>query len=118
MEGFEHTIRLSAWLHDMGKLTDEFQEYLKKQTENIEETSNKRVIHSFTGVIYILEKYHTATTSIDEKVASELIAYAIGAHHGLFDALNQEKENGLDHRLFYWFLIYRLYCWREQFEAI
>lgn len=101
IEGFEYTIRLAAWLHDMGKLTDEFQEYLEKQAENSEETSNKRVIHSFTGAVYILEKHHTATASIYEKVASELIAYVIGAHHGLFDALNQEKENGLDHRLFY-----------------
>ena len=34
IEGFEYTIRLAAWLHDMGKLTDEFQEYLEKQAEN------------------------------------------------------------------------------------
>lgn len=97
---FEHTIRLAGWLHDLGKYSDDFQAYINNSVTN-PDAKKGRVIHTFTGVIYILEKYHNENNSKYEKRTSELIAYAIGAHHGLFDSINYKEENEFECRLKY-----------------
>lgn len=97
---FKHTIRLACWLHDIGKLTDNFEKYLNS-TVSGQNVKRGSVNHTFAGVIFILEKYHNMGNSKFEKFTSELIAYAIGAHHGLFDAFNIREVNGFEHRLFY-----------------
>ena len=90
------TAYLAGLFHDMGKCTEEFSEYIRS-SEN--ETGNrKRVIHSFTGVKYVLSKWH-ASADDDTKLTSELIAYAIGAHHGLFDVFDQDGMDGFLRRL-------------------
>lgn len=35
---------------------------------------------------------------VDNEVR-ELLAYAVGAHHGQFDAVNDDHKNGFEHRL-------------------
>ncbi len=97
---FEHTIRLAGWLHDLGKYSDDFQAYISNSLTN-PDVKKRRVIHTFTGVIYILEKYHNEYNTKYEKRTSELIAYAIGAHHGLFDSINYKEENEFERRLKY-----------------
>lgn len=99
-DNFVHTIRVSGWLHDLGKYSDEFQEYIRKVTDG-QGVKRGSVNHTFAGVIYILEKYHNEYNSKYEKRTSELIAYAVGAHHGLFDTMNHKDENGFEHRLRY-----------------
>ena len=94
---FYHTIYLSALLHDMGKTGDAYQDYIMKAA-NGENVIRGSVNHTFAGVIYILEKFHTEKKSY-ESLTSELIAYAIGAHHGLFDCISIERKNGFQHRL-------------------
>ncbi len=69
---------LSGLLHDMGKYSDEFLEYIQSRGQN-----GKRVIHSFTGVSFILGKYHDG--DLYRIVTAEIIALVIGSHHGLFD---------------------------------
>lgn len=92
-----NTAYLAAMLHDCGKANEIFQHYL---IDSFNGKSVKRgsVIHSFAGVCYFLNKYHN-TGDVFEKMTSEIIAYAIGAHHGLFDIFNPDKENGFDKRL-------------------
>lgn len=87
--GLSHTGYLAGLLHDMGKYSDEFLSYIKTVTAG-EEYSGGKVIHTFTGVSYILVRYHD--NGDFEKITSEVIALAIGSHHGLFD-IYKEAEN-------------------------
>ena len=102
--GLQNCAYLSGLLHDMGKAKEEFQEYLKRSFEG-EKVIRGSVNHTFAGVIYILEKYHNTeelkkgNTSEIAYITSELIAYAIGAHHGLFDCCDLDGNNGFLHRL-------------------
>lgn len=100
IDNFIHTIRLAGWLHDLGKYSLSYQEYIRKAALG-QEVRRGSVNHTFAGVIYILEKYHNEDNSKYEKRTSELIAYAVGAHHGLFDTMNYKDENGFEHRLRY-----------------
>ncbi len=100
VNSFEHTIRLAGWLHDLGKYSDSYQTYIRKIAAG-QEVKKGSVNHTFAGVIYILEKYHNENNLKYEKRTSELIAYAIGAHHGLFDSINYKEENEFERRLKY-----------------
>lgn len=88
---------LAGIFHDFGKSQRAYQEYLEKayRGENVNRGS---VIHTFQGCIYLLEKYH-CSGSVWEKMTSEIIAYAVGAHHGLFDCVDLDGANGFVHRL-------------------
>ena len=87
---------LTGYLHDMGKCKREFQEYLEKSF-NGENVSRGSVIHTFAGVKYVLENYHKNGSEVT-RIIAEIIAYAIGAHHGLFDINIAGKDNGFVHR--------------------
>ena len=94
--GLGKTAYAAALLHDMGKFKDEYQDYLWRCARG-EKTVRGSVIHSFAGARCILENYHKNT--IDERsVIAEILAYAVGAHHGLFD-IGGEKKNGFDKRI-------------------
>lgn len=79
-QSLKDTAYLAGLLHDMGKCTKEFNDYLYSSVKTGAKT--KTVVHSFTGVKYILS---FPFSNEFEKLAKEIIAYAIGAHHGLFD---------------------------------
>ena len=95
--GASKTAYIAGYLHDMGKCKQEFQEYLEKSF-NGEKVMRGSVVHTFAGVKYVLEKYFNNGSEVT-KIIAEIIAYAIGAHHGLFDINNGGKENGFNHRL-------------------
>lgn len=98
--GFYNTAYLAGLLHDCGKGTDHFNAYLEKAFcgENVVRGS---VNHTFAGVIYLLEKYHAVAESQNkwQCLTGEVISYAIGAHHGMFDCADLEGNNGFLHRL-------------------
>ncbi len=95
--GFNNIAYLAGLLHDMGKGTDTFNEYLDKATSG-GDVKRGSVNHTFAGVIYILEKYHKGK-DLSQVACSEIIAYAIGAHHGLFDCVSLDDKNGFIYRL-------------------
>lgn len=93
--GLEKCAYLSALLHDIGKFTTEFQQYLADG----DRSRQGRVIHSFQGCRYLLERYHKTEDSDLSKITAELLAYTVGAHHGLFDCVDPKRQIGLLHRL-------------------
>lgn len=87
-------------LHDCGKFKQPFKEYILSASrgENVQRGS---VVHTFAGVRYILENFHSKNTNnlSYEDIAAEILAYSVGAHHGLFDCVNEDGENGFLYRL-------------------
>lgn len=101
--GIGNIAYLCGVLHDAGKCTEEFNNYIEAATSgaNVEKGS---VIHTFTGVGMILSQYHSQyndniNNNAYRNLTAELIAIAIGSHHGLFDVYNSECKSGFDHRL-------------------
>ena len=92
------TAFLAGILHDCGKYSEEFKKYITDSFKGIPVRKGS-VIHSFAGVSYMLSKFHTKESDGYETMTSELISYAIGAHHGLFDCIGVNKDNGFIHRL-------------------
>ena len=101
--GLEHIAYLCGLIHDMGKYTDEFTSYIEAAT-NGDKIRKGSVIHTFAAVQYILKKYHMAfgnseQSNLQNSIAAEVIAIAVGSHHGLFDIFSSDSESGFEHRL-------------------
>ncbi len=90
--------RIAGLLHDCGKFTDEFDEYITKAS-NGEHVHKGSVIHTFAGVRCILEQFHAQNEPSFRSIVAEIIAISIGSHHGLFDLWDERHQSGLAHRL-------------------
>lgn len=95
---FYNLAYLAGLIHDMGKAKQEFQDYLEAAYRN-EDVKKGSVVHTFAAVIFLFEKYHTARSSGLERMTCELVAYAAGAHHGMFDCVDMNGGNGFAYRL-------------------
>ena len=95
--GLNDAAYLAGLLHDMGKFTNEFNTYIHNAAISKNKVS-KSVIHSFAGVNYMLSDFHDDRLEFDD-ISAELIAYAIGSHHGLFDCIDADGQSGFEHRL-------------------
>ncbi len=87
---------LAGLLHDCGKFTNTFREYIEAASRG-KDVRKGSVIHSFAGVFYILSRNHKELN--ETALTAEVIAYAIGAHHGTFDCFDSNRESGFEHRL-------------------
>ena len=91
---------LSGLLHDMGKMTEEYGDYLFKAVYENDNSARGSLIHTFTGTRYILENFWNFK---DEEgffpVAAEIIAFAIASHHGQIDCVDEHHKSGFVHRL-------------------
>lgn len=91
--GLEQSGRLLGLIHDCGKFKEEFQKYLV-DPNGIRGSVN----HTFAGTRLLLERYHTSDDGM-QRLAAELLAFASGSHHGLFDCVDENKKSGFDYRL-------------------
>lgn len=47
----------------------------------------------------MLERYHGPEPATYDDITCELLAFATGAHHGLFDRVGEKRISGFQHRL-------------------
>ena len=94
--GLERSAYLAGLVHDLGKLTVAFQSYLAKG----DRSKRGSVIHTFQGCRYLLEQnwIEAKRDSVSGIFAAELLSFAVGAHHGLFDCVDGAGNVGLQYR--------------------
>lgn len=90
--GLKETAYLAGLVHDAGKMKEEFQTYLQDEA-GIRGSVN----HTFAGCRMLLERFHIPGDM--KSLTAELLAFAAGAHHGLFDCGDERKQSGFLHRL-------------------
>lgn len=89
----EKTGYLAGLIHDAGKLTESFKSYIEKAAAG-ESVQRGSVNHTFAGVRFLLEKHNPECPAECRDIVLEILAYAVGAHHGLFDCVDEQKRNG------------------------
>lgn len=92
--GLEPAAMLAGIVHDCGKFKMEFARYLEDPNA-VRGTVN----HTFAGVRLLLERYHKNAADPLEKLTAELLALAVGGHHGLFDCVDENGKSGMAHRM-------------------
>lgn len=95
--GLSNAAYLSGLLHDLGKSTAQFQAYIEAAA-NGESVKRGTVVHTFAGARLLLEQYHGPEPASYGDITCELLAFAVGAHHGLFDCVGETRASGFQHR--------------------
>ena len=101
--GLYHVGYFAALIHDMGKAKEEYAEYLEKACCN-EKVIRGSVNHTFAAVKFVLGRYYAVAKSAYDALTCEIIAIAVGSHHGLFDIddpTEVSNKNGLEYRVKY-----------------
>lgn len=81
--GLKHVAGLAGLLHDLGKYSDEFQDYLDKAVFHPELAEKKRgqVDHSTAGGKLLFSMLHNKENTFHEKLLAEIVGNAIISHH-------------------------------------
>lgn len=86
--GISQIMSLCGILHDMGKNKQKFDEYIHADEWERKKLRGK-IGHASTGAKYIYDRNHESSGKV--KIFTELVTYAVAAHHGLFDCVNEER---------------------------
>ena len=95
--GLTNCMKLTAFLHDCGKASQGFQEYIRKAA--LENIFLPKVNHSSAGAQILLEVCQQYTTS-DDTLVKLMLVQTIVSHHGLSDFFNVSGENMLHKRCY------------------
>lgn len=93
--GLGSTLRIAGLLHDVGKLTDEFNDYIHKAVENPDSVRRGSINHSSAGAKFVMDYGFKHNI----KYSPEMIAYSIFSHHGLNDCVDENGEDKFTSRL-------------------
>lgn len=96
--GLEKTAYLAGMVHDLGKFSENFKNYIEKAADG-EKVQRGSVNHTFAGVRFLLGKHSDEQLSGFSDIVLEILAYAVGAHHGLFDCVDDNNNNGFTKRI-------------------
>jgi CRISPR-associated endonuclease/helicase Cas3 len=96
--GLKNAAYLAGLLHDMGKYTIDFQNYLIRSASG-EPVHRGSVNHTFAGVRFAMERWHISEKPALRNMVCEIIAVAAGAHHGMFDCIDPDGKDALLYRL-------------------
>ena len=94
-----YTAYLAGRLHDMGKCTDKYQDYLRRAACG-EKVMRGSVNHTFCACIYLLKRCHCDRPQGFDTMTCELLVYAMGAHHGQFDCVTLQNTSEFERRLY------------------
>lgn len=84
--GLSQVMLLCGILHDIGKNKQAFHDYIYAD-ENTRQKMRGTVAHASTGAKYLYDMYHS-DNSTNVKILTEMISYAVAAHHGIFDCVD------------------------------
>ncbi|WP_106768729.1 CRISPR-associated helicase/endonuclease Cas3 [Paenibacillus faecalis] len=93
--GVKHITGLAGMLHDMGKFTEEFKNYILQAVENPDDPPKRgSVDHSTAGGRLLYNLFHTGKIDRFHGILAEIVGNAIISHHSyLKDFLNPELES-------------------------
>lgn len=102
----QNMTELSGFLHDMGKWTSEFHDYLHKVVVDKERIS-PYIDHSTAGAKYLYERYYVHDTSkqsgierMAQNLVVEIVGMAILSHHsGLLDFIGEDGTSDFIRRV-------------------
>lgn len=99
--GVKHITGLAGMLHDMGKYTDKFKNYLYEALENPESPPKRgSVDHSTAGGRLLYKLFHTGRIDRYKGILAEIVGNAIISHHSyLKDFLSPELESNYLNRV-------------------
>jgi len=92
------TSRLVSLLHDLGKLTQRFDIYIKSAAEDPCSVRRGEVNHSSAGGKYVHENYFDGDSY--DKLAAQILSTAIFSHHGNMDCLTPDGMDQYSSRAF------------------
>lgn len=95
--GLSDAAYAAGFFHDLGKCAKKSLEYQEAAARG-EDVVKGSVIHTFQGCRMLLED-HAETPTDFMDVSRELLAFAVGSHHGLFDCYDDSHRSGFLHRI-------------------
>lgn len=90
--GVSQIMTLCGVFHDMGKCKQKFYDYIHAEEKDRKRLRGK-IAHASTGAKYFYDGYFENSDPLKDKVLVELVSYAVAAHHGLFDCINEERND-------------------------